>query len=200
MRKVIFAIAVSLDGFIDSPDGNKDWIVGQNEFADSNAFISRFDTAFYGRIAYEKLGLPRRCNACASNEERAYVDSINSLRKYVFSRKLKHVAGNGMMINGNLVSEVGRLKDEEGKDIWLCGGADILKTFIDLDFVDEYMFFVQPVVLGSGKRLFIDLQRKLRLSLTRATYLKSGVVMLQYQPENRIPKRQDHDRSFQNKR
>ena len=189
-------MAVSLDGFIESTDGSLDWIADHDEFVSANSFVSRFDTAFYGRAAYEKFGLPRRFDTCLSEDERNYIESLNALRKYVFSRNLKHVDGNGMMINGNLVSEVGRLRDEEGKDIWLCGGADILRTFIDLDFIDEYIFCLQPVILGAGKRLFPDLKTMLRLQLTSTTHLKSGVVMLRYQPETRFQNRRDHDRSI----
>lgn len=194
MRKVIFEIAVSVDGFIEGSKGELDWLtpINEEEAICANTFLSEFDTIFYGRDAYEKFGVPRPLDDIQAEAEREFHLTINNMRKFVFSRKAKHVAGNGMVIGENLEAEVRRISGEDGKNIWFCGGADILKTFIDLDLIDEYMLAVQPVILSSGKSLFRSLPRRLNLKLIKAQNLKSGVVVLYYQPGNRIHK-ENHD-------
>jgi dihydrofolate reductase len=202
MRKVIAEIAISLDGFIEGPNGALDWLVFDEEVPYSSAFLKGFDTIFYGRVAYERFGVPRSENPSLPEGEREFNEMVNNMRKYVFSRTAKHVQGNGMMINNHIESEVKRIRDEEGKNIWLCGGAGIYKTFIDLDLIDEYQLAIQPRVLGSGKPLFRNLATPLNLKLLRTENLKSGVVRLHYQPESRMNKevvlinKHANDRSF----
>lgn len=196
MRKIIFDIAVSLDGFIEDKNGGIDSLISEQQAMYSNAFLSRFDTIFYGRVAYERFGFPRQTDKTLPEAERIFNNTLNNIRKFVFSRTLKHVAGNGMVINSNMESEVKRIRDEKGKDIWFCGGANILSTFIDLDLIDEYQIAVQPKTLGAGKPLFNEGQR-LKLKLVKTQHLKSGVVLLHYKPESRIKlKSVRYDRSF----
>lgn len=191
MRKVIFEIAVSIDGYIEGPDGALDWVtpvVGwvEKEFFDANKFLMSFDTIFYGRDAYEKCGIYRPLDPDQPEAARDFHSMVSVMRKYVFTRTERHVPGNGMVIHDNLESEVKRIREEEGKNIWFCGGANILKTFMDLDLVDEYVLAVQPVVLGAGKPLFRKLKNPLEVKLIKTQNLKSGVVILHYQPRSRM--------------
>jgi dihydrofolate reductase len=184
MRKVIAEIAVSVDGLIEGPGGELDWLNFEEETRYANGFLAGIDTIFYGRKTYEKFGLPRPTDDSVPQDEREFNETINSMRKYVFSRTVKHVAGSGMVIGSNLLEEVNRIKDEDGKDIWLCGGQQIIRVFTGLDLIDEYMLAVQPSILGSGKPLFTDFgQLKLRLLQTRK--LTSGVIVLHYLPERK---------------
>ena len=192
MRKVIFESAVSIDGFIEGPNGEMDWLVFEEEICNASEFLSEFDTIFYGRKAYEKFGIPRFLEPDLPEAEREFYNTIHAMRKYVFSRTEKHVAGNGMVVSENLEAEVIRIREEEGKNIWLCGGADILKTFADLDLIDEYVLTVHPVLLSSGKPLFAGIKKPLNLKLIDKKNLKSGVVILHYRPETRL-KNEYHD-------
>ena len=187
MRSVIFEASVSLDGFIEGPNGELDWLVAEEEQTfDIDAFLSSFDTIFYSRKAYEKLGIPQNIHGDLSLDETELYYTLHGIRKYVFSRKQKHVAGNGMVISENLEGEVKRIRREEGKNIWLCGGADILRTFADLDLVDEYVLRIHPVVLRSGKLLFTGNEMPLNLKLVDTQELRSGVVILHYKPKSRL--------------
>lgn len=179
MRKVIAEIAVSVDGFIEGPGGELDWLVFDEEQGYVNEFLSRFDVIFYGRMAYERFGvyLQESNDRCED-----FAATVMNMRKYVFSRNMKHVAGNGMMINDNIKDEVKQIREEEGKDIWLCGGADIISTFANLRLIDEYMLAIQPTILGSGKPLFGNVDHPIRLELLEAERLNSGVVLLNYRP------------------
>ena len=188
MRRIIFEASVSLDGFIEGPSGELDWIgSGDEPGSDGEAkrFLSSFDTIFFGRKAYEKIGLMHTVmGLSASDKEFLYM--MHGMRKYVFSRTAKHVPGNAMVISRDLKEEVTRIREEDGKNIWFCGGADLLKTFSALDLVDEYVLAVQPVLLKSGTALFPGSKRPLNLTLVDRRNLSSGVVILHYKPESRL--------------
>lgn len=118
--------------------------------------------------------------------EREYYYLLHGMRKYVFSRTEKHVRGNGMVVSENLREEVRRIRDEDGKHIWFCGGADILRTFAELDLVDEYVLTIHPVMLSSGRPLFAGNKIPPNLKLVGKRDLGSGVVILHYKPESRL--------------
>jgi len=188
MRKIIFQSSVSLDGFIEGPNGELDWLIRDEEASDVVEFLSDFDTIFYGRKTYEKMGVQEFMEPDLRAVEKEFLYILHGMRKYVFSRQKKHVSGNAMVVGRDLESEVLRIREEEGKNIWLRGGADILRTFADLDLVDEYLLIMHPVVLSSGKPLFWGMKKPLYLKLIRERNLKSGVVILHYKPESRLKK------------
>src|SRR5690349_18403592 len=179
MRSVIFESSISVDGFIEGPNGELDWLIADG-CASAEAFFAQFDTIFYGRKAYEKLAPPESLGWDLSEADRELYLRLHGMRKYVFSRTEKHVRGNGMVVSANLEAEVMRIRDEEGKDIWFCGGAEILRTFADLDLVDEYVIRVHPVLLLSGTPLFAGNKTPANLKLISKKGLKSGVVILHY--------------------
>ena len=196
MRKIVFESAMSIDGFIEGPDGDMDWLFPAAQTCDPVAFLSGFDTIFYGRKAYEKFGCPRLVSDELSDGEREFFYAIAAMRKYVFSRTAKHVAGNGMVISKDLEREVRRIRDEAGKNIWFFGGPEILRSFAELDLVDEYILTVHPVLLRSGKPLFPGGEKPLNLKLVRKEKLESGVVILHYRPESRVKMRTYDRRSI----
>lgn len=196
MRKVIFESAVSLDGFIQGPNGELDWLELEHSCFNTYQFFSRFDTIFYGRKAYEQLGVATSLPGDLPATQRQFLSNTNYMRKYVFSRTAKHVAGNGMVIKENIETEVKRIRGEEGRHIWLFGGADILKTFAELDLVDDYILQVLPVLLRAGKPLFESNHRPGDLMLVRKDQLSSGIVRLHYRPESRINNQYHEDRSL----
>lgn len=187
MRSVIFEASISLDGFIEGPNGDLDWMVGTDEgVLDLQAFFEDFDTIFFGRKAYEKLALQHFPMSMLSGSDREFFYMMYGMRKYVFSRQQKHVQGNGMVVRDNLKEEVSRIRGEDGKNILFCGGAEIFGRFVELDLIDEYVLTVHPVILTSGKSLFKDNKKLLDLKLIGKRNLKSGVVILRYRPANRI--------------
>jgi dihydrofolate reductase len=188
MRKIIFEMAMSLDGYIEGPNGELDWLIFEKNGAYTNEFLLDFDTIFYGRLAYEKFGITRVAGPLQTEAQREFYEALNGTRKYVFSRTAKHVLGNAMVIHDNLLTEVRRIRNEDGKNIWLCGGADIFSTFVELDLIDEYIFTIHPRILGSGKLLFQNIRKRLNLKLIHAQNLASGVVALHYIPGSEVDK------------
>src|SRR5207249_4083504 len=121
----------------------------------------------------------------ASKEAKATAEELRKMKKIVFSRRLKEVAWeNSKLINGNLIEEVKKLKQGNGPDMVIFGSGTIVHQLTDAGLIDEYLFVVTPVILGSGKSLFNDV-KKLDLKLLEVRDFKSGNVMLHYQAKNK---------------
>ena len=166
MRKVILDLAVTLDGYIEGPNGEVDWCIMENDIgAGEKSFLETFpeeiDTVFYGRKSYELYGdyLPEEDGAFKS-----FYEKINKMKKYIFSTTLTN-AGGHIIVQGNIIDEVNRIKALPGKDIWLFGGAALITHFINNNLIDEYRLALHPVVLGSGKSLFQNFEQRVNLEL-----------------------------------
>ncbi|WP_312419235.1 dihydrofolate reductase family protein [Anaerospora hongkongensis] len=178
MRKVILDLAVTLDGFIEAPNGEVDWCIMDEEMA-FEQFLSEIDTILYGRKSYELWGEYTPDDHASENEQQIWT-LIHSKKKIVFSTTQTDPSGEVQYINSNIEAEIRKLKQGHGKDIWLYGGANLISTFINLGLVDEYRLSVHPVVLGAGKPLFESLRKRLSLGLTDVRRYSSGVVQLVY--------------------
>lgn len=177
MKNIVLDLAVTLDGFIEGSNGEIDWCIMDDDM-DFDGFLSTIDTIFYGRVSYDAWG-NFRPNEDASDTEIKLWQGVHSKKKYVFSRQ-DIQDGRANFLNSDIEKKVGEIKKEGGKDIWLYGGASLIKTFIQLGLVDIYRISVHPTVLGSGKPLFEDLKNRLNLNLIKANTFKSGVVQLIY--------------------
>ena len=181
MRKVIYAINVSLDGCFDHTIGVPDEEVGQyymDLVRDADLFV-------FGRKTYE-LMVPYWPDIAKSDSEdkmdKDFAEAFVSRKKVVFSRSLATAEGdNTRIVRTNLRDEVLKLKQESGKNI-LVGGVDIPSQLIALGLVDEFRFVVMPVLAGKGKRLFEGVSlEKLQLQLVESRIFKSsGSVLLRY--------------------
>lgn len=180
MRKVILDLAVSLDGFIEGPNGETDWCIMDDDM-DFDGFLAGIDSIFYGRVSYDAWG-NHQPHAGAAPAERAVWEAIHGKDKYVFTRQNRN-DGKATYIHGDIAARVAKLKARHGKDIWLYGGAKLISTFIHLNLVDVYRISVHPVALGGGKPLFDDLGKRLELKLGKTNTFRSGVVQLVYVPK-----------------
>ncbi|WP_027382480.1 dihydrofolate reductase family protein [Epilithonimonas caeni] len=179
MRKIILDLAVTLDGFIEGPNGEIDWCIMDNDMGFDD-FLSSIDTIFYGRISYDAWG-NFQPESSVDDVEKDLWSNVHSKKKYVFSRQNRQDE-NAIFINSHIQTKVEEIKKETGKDIWLYGGASLIKTFIQSNLVDVYRISVHPIALGSGKPLFEDLTEQLNLKLIKTNIFKSGVVQLIYEP------------------
>jgi dihydrofolate reductase len=171
MRKIILGLAVSLDSFIEGPNGEYDWCLTDQDYGMSE-FFKRIDTVFMGRKSYELT---------QSMGEEA-ITGFPKLNSYVFSTTLKEVKDDIVIVNGDLKTEVIKIKRQPGKDIWLFGGASLLSSFLNESLIDEYWLSVHPIILGGGKPLFTDVKAKINLKLTESKTYSSGLVSLKYVP------------------
>ena len=179
MRKVILDLAVSLDGFIEGPNGEIDWCIMDDDM-NFDGFLSGIDTIFYGRVSYDAWG-NFNPETDASESEKAIWKAVHSKEKIVFSSQTRQ-DGRARFISTDIADRVVEIKNQGGKDIWLYGGASLIRTFISHGLVDTYRLSVHPVALGSGKPLFEDLKERLGLRLVTTKVFKSGVVQLIYEP------------------
>lgn len=166
MRKIVAGFAISLDGYIEGPNGEYDWILIDKEidFAELN---KRFDTYLYGRRTYEAV---RSMGQPPSAKD----------RHYVFSTSLNEVSKGFTLVKENIREEVLSLKAQPGKDIALFGGAGLLSSLLDLELVDEVSMSVIPVLLGSGKPMVERIAQKVWLSLSGTKTYANGTVQITY--------------------
>ncbi len=187
MRKVIYSTMVSVDGFIEKPDRNLDWVVIDAEL---HTFINEqqrsIDTYLFGRRMYEVMVSWETIGQDKSNPDyiMEYARIWKNIHKIVFSKTLDRVEGNATLNRGNIVDEIKRLKTEPGQDLSV-GGATIAATLRQHDLIDEYQLFVQPAIIGNGTPAFPVSDRQTNLRLTDTHTFHSGVMMLQYQRVNR---------------
>jgi dihydrofolate reductase len=180
MKKVVLDLAVSLDGFIEGSNGEVDWCI-MDEDIDFDGFLSSIDTIFYGRVSYEAWGNFQPGEDAGEVESNLW-KAVHSKKKYVFSSQ-DRAFDNATVIHSDVSERVAEVKKQGGKDIWLYGGAALVKTFIHLNLVDVYRISVHPIVLGKGKPLFEDLKERIKLNLIKTNTFRSGVVQLIYEPK-----------------
>lgn len=179
MKKIILDLAVTLDGFIEGPNGEIDWCIMDDDM-DFDGFLSGIDTIFYGRVSYDSWGNFKPA-ADATAAEQSLWKAVHSKNKYVFSSQDRQ-DDRAIFIKDDIAGKVAEIKQQGGKDIWLYGGASLIKTFIQSGLVDRYRLSVHPVALGSGKPLFEELKERLGLKLVKTNTFRSGVVQLIYEP------------------
>ena len=177
MRRIVLDVAVTLDGFIEGPNGEIDWCI-MDEDMDFKGFLASIDTIFYGRVSYDTWG-NFQPEASASPAEQSIWEVLHSKKKFVFSSQNRQDE-KATFIRSDIAAKVVEIKKQSGKDIWLYGGASLVRTFINLGLVDVYRLSVHPIVLGTGKPLFEKLKERLSLKLIKTHTYKSGVVQLIY--------------------
>jgi dihydrofolate reductase len=180
MRKVILDLAVTLDGFIEGPNGETDWCIMDDDM-DFHDFLTTIDTIFYGRVSYDTWGTFWPDDRSTEAEQKFW-QRIHSKKKYVFTRQ-NRTDDNVTFVHSNIFEKVEEIKRQPGKDIWMYGGAGLINTFIPLGLIDVYKISVHPVILGNGKPLFENLLKPISLKLINANRFRSGVVQLIYKPE-----------------
>jgi dihydrofolate reductase len=182
MRNIILNLAITLDGFIEGPNGELDWLVRDKsiDFGDIlNEILADKDAIFYGRVSYDKWGNFLPDDTSSPKIKEAY-DLLHSKTKYVFSRTKTGDGTDAIFINSNIEERVLDIQNQPGKNIWLYGGAKIITTFLNLDLIDEFRLAVHPVIIGKGKPLFENIEDRHKLTLLDAEAYRSGVTLLKY--------------------
>ena len=186
MRKVVFGGANSLDNYFARKDDAVDWLMWSDEVGKIMAdYFKTFDTIVIGRRTYEV--------AIAMGQGDG---STPGMKTYVFSRTLKPRSTKKLEITSEDVAEVvGRLKQEEGKDICIMGGGLLAKSLFEADLIDEIGFNIHPVLLGSGIPLFYEMSRQIDLELIDCKTLKTGCVLVTYRVKHEVEKKSAKVRS-----
>jgi dihydrofolate reductase len=185
LRKIVFMMSVSLDGFFEGLDRELDWqIVDEELHAHFNEWLGRAGAFLDGRVTFELMAgfWPTVDQDQAASPVMAEFAGIwREMPKIVFSRTLESVTWNATLAREVDPDEIRALQATPGGDLVL-GGADLATTFRELDLIDEYRLYVHPVLVGRGHRLFADsLPGPVRLELAETLTFGSGVVLLRYE-------------------
>lgn len=167
MRKIVLGLAVSLDGFIEGPNGEYDWCFTDQDYG-LNDFVKGIDAIVMGRKSYDEM------------KKYEGPSPWQGTKTYVVSNALKS-SDKIEVIGGNVISKIKELKNQSGKDIWLFGGAELTTSMINDNLVDELWLSIHPILLGAGKPLFQNIRERKNLILRDHKIYSSGLVSLVYQ-------------------
>jgi dihydrofolate reductase len=181
MRKLIYSMTMSLDGFISGPNGEIDWSAPSEELHRfHNAQVRELGAYLCGRRLYEEMLFWETAEQQTSDPVRVEFAKIwQALPKVVFSTTLREVEGNARLATEDVTTELAKLREKPGKDI-AVGGASLAATCTRLGLIDDYRLFLSPAVLGGGTPFFPALERRIELSLLETRTFGSRVVFLRY--------------------
>jgi dihydrofolate reductase len=196
MRKIIAALVISLDGFIEGPNEELDWIdTWDDPFDDMYANIDAcilggkmypgYEQYWCAILANPKGILPFS-GKVASQGEIDYAHFADRTPHFVLSKTLGKVDWKTTQIIRD-VEEIRRMKQQHGKDMHAVGGATLISSLMNLGLIDELRLVIQPIILGGGKALFKDVKERHPLKFVHATPQKSGSVVLTYNVQSTAP-------------
>ncbi len=201
MRKLILKMSMSTNGFVAGPHGELDWMFGGDQAGSKAWQLARaWDTSLHimGRKTFNDM------KSYWPTSKEAYAAPMNSIPKAYFSRsalsgskseerrKAIHSAGASEgdveswdaapCLTGDLATQIGKLKEQDGKPIIAWGGAGFARGLIPSGLIDEYQFLVHPVVLPAGLEIFSTLAAPLKLKLVAFERFDSGVLAKTFEP------------------
>ncbi|TGM58430.1 dihydrofolate reductase family protein [Leptospira adleri] len=183
MRKIIFQMMITADGYYEGPNGEIDWHVVDEEFNDyAIDFLNQIDALLFGRITYQLMANYWPADEAVQNDP-IVANRMNEIKKLVASRTLKSVNWkNSELISGDVEEEVLKLKRQPGKDIAVFGSSELGIFLVREGLIDEFRIFVNPILLGKGKPLFLGLSNPQKLKLLKTRTFNSGNMLLYYGP------------------
>lgn len=173
-RKVVLAVAVSLDGYIARPNGAVDWLIEDREIdLDLRAYGEIFDVIVAGR---KTLDYPE-----GQKETKGSASPWGKMECYIFSRsKAPGKRGGVEYVNESPSALVRRIRERPGKDIWLMGGGELAREFLKEGLLDRMDLGIMPVLLGEGVPLFPQGFPQRNFALEQIQTYKSGIVRASY--------------------
>ena len=182
MRKLIYSMGVSLDGYISGPEGEIDWSAPDDDLHRfHNQQTRELGIHLCGRRLYETMLYWETADQDPALREpsREFAHIWRALPKMVFSQTLDSVEGNATLHRDGAVEEAARLKQESGKDV-AVGGAGLASDLSRAGLIDEYRLFISPVVLGDGTPFFPTAADRIELELIESQTFGSRVIYARY--------------------
>jgi dihydrofolate reductase len=185
MRKIISFMHMSLDGFVAGPNGEMDWIKVDEEIFDYiGKRLNESDTAMYGRVTYqmmENYWPTAGDKPGASRHDIEHSKWYKKVHNIVLSKTMKDATlSNTQIISENLSDKINEIKQKAGADIALFGSPTATHSLMDLNLIDGYWLFVNPIILGQGIPLFANIKEKIKLNLVTTCKFTCGVTELDY--------------------
>ncbi len=185
MRKIVSFTHVSLDGFVCGLNGELDWVNTSAEiFADVEPRLHKIGAAMYGRVTYGMMHgywstVPS--NPDSSARDRAHAAWVTDIPKIVVSRSLEKADWNNTnLIRDQVAKEIEILKQQSGNDLMIFGSPKLTHLLAGFDLVDEYLIYLNPVVIGAGTPLFEAGGKPNNLTLLEEKRFDAGVIALRY--------------------
>ncbi|GAB3274954.1 dihydrofolate reductase family protein [Larkinella harenae] len=177
MRKLIYDVAASFDGYIAHSDGSIDGFLTEGEFVtDFLERIKTYGAVLMGRNTYEwgyAFGLQKG--------QPAYTQVNSELVNYIFSKSISFEQNELIqLVSDDEQNVVRQLKAVAGKPLWLCGGGELAGRLLDAQLIDELVVKLNPVVLGEGVRLFGSSQTQVGLERIDAKPYDNGLLLVRY--------------------
>ncbi len=169
MKRILYGVAMSLDGYIAGPNGEADWIVSDPEVNFAKIW-AQFDTLLMGRRTYDAA------------KARLGETALQGVKTIVVSRTLRHADHPKVTIFSDLNRDwIEELRAQSGKDIWLFGGGELFRSMLEMGEVDKVEVAIMPVLLGGGIALLPSIAQQTKLSLSSHKLYRSGIVSLVYE-------------------
>lgn len=180
---------ISLDGFVGGLNGEMDWIkVDEDIFNYVGKRINKGDTALYGRVTYEMMEnyWPTAGDKpTASKHDIEHSKWYKKVHKVVLSKSMKGSdLTNTIIISDNLSEKINEIKQQPGEDILVFGSPAATHSLMQQNLIDGYWLFVNPIILGKGIPLFVDIKDKIKLKLLNTHQFNCGVTELDYIVDN----------------
>lgn len=188
MRKIVFLVHISLDGFVAGPNGEMDWISAPQELFDwGSTLTNQADTALYGRTTYwmmQNYWPTAGVKPNASKHDKEHAEWYNRVTKVVVSKTMKDEGTEKtIIIRDNLTENIRKIKNQHGKNIQIYGSASVIQELMKEGLIDEFYLSVNPIILGKGKPLFKDVPARIKLNLLETKIFPQGVILLHYGKE-----------------
>lgn len=183
MRTLTFATNVSVDGYVAGPDGDLTWSSPSDELFDFwSERVAATSLALYGRGMWEGMSghwPTADQQPGVSPAHAAYARRWRAMPKVVFSSSLARLDGDARLVTGDAVTEIARLKSEDGGPIDI-GGATLAAAAVRAGLVDEYLLVTHPALVGAGMRVLPLLEQQVPLTLAETRTFSGGAVLTRY--------------------
>lgn len=186
MRKIVLLMHITLDGFAAGPNGEMDWIhIDEEMFDYIGEQTNLADTALYGRVTYQMMenywpaaaGKPG-----ASKHDIEHSTWYNKVSKVILSKTLAgQELADTIIISSQPAEKIKTLKEQKGTNILMIGSPGALHSLLQENLIDEFLLFVNPVILGQGIPLFSAVKEAIQLKLVNNITFSSGVACLRYE-------------------
>lgn len=187
MRKLKLQVQISVDGFVAGPNGEEEWVVRASDeklWQLINDLPDSSDTLLLGRKMAEAF-IPHFEEFGPQSPKISFAQKMVNIPKVIFTKTLDKPFGkNTSLAKGDLAEEIAKLKNQDGNDILVYGGAGFVSSLIAGGHIDEFFLFVNPVMINKGMRIFELLDKRQKLSLISATPYQCGVTVLHYKMNN----------------
>lgn len=186
MRKLKLQVQITIDGYVAGPNGEEDWVVRATDdklWQLIEELPDHSGTLLLGRKMAEGF-IPHFESFDSESPRIAFARKMVNIPKVIFSKTLDEPFGkNTTLAKGTLADEIAQLKNQEGKDMLVYGGAGFVSSLVAGGHIDEFYFFVNPVMINKGIRIFDLLDHRQKLSLIDARPYDCGVTVLHYKLE-----------------